>query len=120
LREEDRRRGSDGECDRQAHGHEGPSTHAVVYLPVFVPPPGVTRRAFLKAAVAGVALPSSVFGQAAGRETLYNGIVLPSPWPPRRVPPAFVPETPPYLVSPPPVINFEIGRQLFVDDFLIE
>ena len=87
---------------------------------MFVPPPGVTRRAFLKAAVAGVALPSSVFAQTSRRETLYNGIVLPSPWPPRRVPPTFVPESPPYLVSPPPVINIEIGRQLFVDDFLIE
>ena len=36
-----------------------PSTHAVVYLPVFRSPPGVTRRAFLKTAVAGLALPAS-------------------------------------------------------------
>jgi hypothetical protein len=87
---------------------------------VFVPPPGVTRRAFLKAAVAGVALPSPIFAQATKRETLYNGIVLPTPWPPRRVPPVFAPQKPPYLAAPPPIINIEIGRQLFVDDFLIE
>jgi hypothetical protein len=87
---------------------------------VFDPPPGVTRRAFLKAAVAGVALPSSLLAQSIGREVLDNGIVLPSPWPPRRVPPAFTPDRPPYLASPPPVINIATGRQLFVDDFLIE
>ena len=83
-------------------------------------PSGVSRRAFLKAAVAGVALPSALRAQPAPRETLYNGIVLPSPWPPRRVPPLFAPEKPPYLAAPPAVINIETGRQLFVDDFLIE
>jgi hypothetical protein len=80
----------------------------------------VTRRAFLKAAAAGVALPSSLAVQSRPRETLYNGIVLPAPWPPRRVTPVFQPEKPPYLAAPPAVINIEIGRQLFVDDFLIE
>ena len=87
---------------------------------MFVLPPGVSRREFLKAAVAGVMLPSPLSAQSPSRETLYNGIVLPSPWPPRRVPPSRVPETPPYLASPPDVINIETGRQLFVDDFLIE
>jgi hypothetical protein len=87
---------------------------------VFVVPPTVSRRAFLKAAVAGVALPSSFLSQPAARETLYNGIVLPSPWPPRRVPPVLAPDTPPYLASPPDVIDITVGRQLFVDDFLIE
>jgi hypothetical protein len=82
-------------------------------------PSGLSRRAFLKAAVAGVALPASGFSQTA-RETLYNGIVLPSPWPPRRVPPDFTDERPPYLASPPAVIDIDVGRQLFVDDFLIE
>jgi len=54
-------------------------------------------------------------------ETLYNGIQLPFPWPPPQTalktePPAL----PPYLTSPPAVIPIDVGRQLFVDDFLIE
>ncbi len=53
-------------------------------------------------------------------ELLYNGIQLPDVWPPK--PEAFQrdkPQTPPYLVSPPSVISIDVGRQLFVDDFLI-
>ena len=87
---------------------------------MFDSPPGVTRRAFLKAAIAGVALPPSLVAQTSDRETLYNGIVLPSPWPPRRVTPTSAVTRPFYLASPPPVIDITIGRQLFVDDFLIE
>ena len=52
-----------------------------------------------------------------GRE-LYNGIVLPDKWPP--VEPSDPQELPPYLVSPPKIIPIDVGRQLFVDDFLIE
>ena len=56
-------------------------------------------------------------------ETLYNGIVLPRAWPPRLTEfPTSVekdPVTPPYLTSPPAVIPIDVGRQLFVDDFLI-
>jgi hypothetical protein len=53
-------------------------------------------------------------------EVLYNGIRLPQPWPPavtatnRSIPPL-----PPYLQTPPAVIPMDVGRQLFVDDFLI-
>jgi len=54
------------------------------------------------------------------RETLYNGIRLPAEWPPRIEAPTFEPMSPPYLESPPPVIPINVGRQLFVDDFLIE
>lgn len=58
-------------------------------------------------------------------EKLYNGIELPDEWPPRDVrfrrfqnsDPA---PKPPYLVKPPAVIPIDVGRQLFVDDFLIE
>ena len=53
-------------------------------------------------------------------ETLYNGIELPKEWPPKRDKLAIVPATPPYLISPPEVIPIDVGRQLFVDDFLIE
>jgi len=56
-------------------------------------------------------------------ETLYNGIVLPREWPPRLADfPTSVekdPVVPPYLISPPEVIPIDVGRQLFVDDFLI-
>jgi hypothetical protein len=56
-------------------------------------------------------------------EVLYNGIVLPSPWPPRLADfPTSVerdPAVPPYFVSPPNVIPIDVGRQLLVDDFLI-
>ncbi|MFC2125861.1 glycosyl hydrolase family 32 [Bacteroidota bacterium] len=51
-------------------------------------------------------------------EVLYNGIVLPDEWPPRGKSDPRVP--PPYIVSPPEVIPIDVGRQLFVDDFLIE
>jgi len=53
-------------------------------------------------------------------EVLYNGIELPSPWPPHRdgLTREPLPE-PDYLAHPPAVIPIDVGRQLFVDDFLI-
>lgn len=53
-------------------------------------------------------------------ERLYNGIVLPKEWPPRLTDAPKDPMTPAYLVSPPAVIPIDVGRQLFVDDFLVE
>jgi hypothetical protein len=50
----------------------------------------------------------------------YNGIVLPQTWPPRMKQLPRDPVTPSYLRSPPAVIPIDVGRQLFVDDFLIE
>lgn len=53
--------------------------------------------------------------------TLYNGIVLPEVWPPRDCDVMSVePMNVPYLANPPKVIPIDVGRQLFVDDFLIE
>lgn len=63
-------------------------------------------------------------------ETLPNGIVLPDEWPPRiggdaGRPPLQTfskpgdPPDPPYLETKPAVIPIDVGRQLFVDDFLI-
>ncbi len=63
-------------------------------------------------------------------ETLPNGIVLPDEWPPRiggyaGKPPLETfskpgdPPEPPYLKTKPAVIDIDVGRQLFVDDFLI-
>ena len=79
---------------------------------------GITRRAFL-ATAAGAALSARISAQPAG-EVLYNGITLAQPWPPRRARLSPEPERPPYLASPPEIINIDVGRQLFVDDFLIE
>ena len=54
-------------------------------------------------------------------EVLYNGIRLPSPWPPEyQTLTRDKPMPVPYLKSPPKVIPIDVGRQLFVDDFLIE
>ncbi len=54
-------------------------------------------------------------------ETLFNGIQLPDVWPPRfRDPRSSEPMVVPYLRRPPKVIPIDVGRQLFVDDFLIE
>lgn len=54
-------------------------------------------------------------------EVLYNGITLPQEWPPVSIDKFGNGEMPvPYLDSKPEVININTGRQLFVDDFLIE
>lgn len=80
---------------------------------------GATRRAFLKAAAAA-ALAGRARPANAQPTALHNGIVLPRPWPPRRASLPADPVRPPYLASPPAVIPIDCGRQLFVDDFLIE
>jgi hypothetical protein len=83
----------------------------------------MNRRQFLGQSAGGIAalavssLPCSA---EAKPETLYNGITLPSPWPPRLDVVPWDPVTPAYLTSPPSVIPIDLGRQLFVDDFLIE
>lgn len=53
-------------------------------------------------------------------EKLYNGIELPDPWPPRFREPSDAVMEVPYLRKKPKVIPIDLGRQLFVDDFLIE
>jgi len=57
-----------------------------------------------------------------GGRTLYNGIVLPQEWPPKIDPNDQNPIQAPYLQAAniPKVIPIDVGRQLFVDDFLIE
>jgi len=51
---------------------------------------------------------------------LYNGILLPEQWPPRYSEPKGPMEMPvPYLEYKPDLIPVNIGRQLFVDDFLV-
>ncbi len=59
-------------------------------------------------------------GQNTG-ELLYNGIRLPEAWPPVNIDPENdAPMDVPYLRQPPAVIPIDVGRQLFVDDFLVE
>ena len=59
--------------------------------------------------------------QLSAGETLYNGIELPAVWPPLQTELSKDPlATPPYLTTPPEVIRIDVGRQLFVDDFLID
>jgi hypothetical protein len=66
---------------------------------------------------ANVLLPPNL--SAVESEALYNGVRLPSPWPPRISDIPRTPTLPDYLASPPSVIPIDVGRQLFVDDFLI-
>lgn len=56
-------------------------------------------------------------------EKLYNGIELPDKWPPILKAADLVTRevmAVPYLDKPPAVIPIDVGRQLFVDEFLIE
>jgi hypothetical protein len=62
-----------------------------------------------------LALPAARAG-----ETLYNGIVLPEPWPPKYDRDPREPMPVPYLEKPPAVIPLDVGRQLLVDDFLVQ
>jgi hypothetical protein len=57
-----------------------------------------------------------------GREVLYNGVVLERDPRDRTDMSAYgdAPLPVPYLANPPPVIPIDLGRQLFVDDFLVE
>jgi hypothetical protein len=78
------------------------------------------RRTFLKvtgAVSAGVCVSGSL-GCGPAEPLLYNGIRLPRPWPPDH-PFSSALQMPPYLHQPPEVIPIDVGRQLFVDDFLI-
>lgn len=56
----------------------------------------------------------------AQQKILSNGIVCPEQWPPRYEEPATAQDMPiPYLKTKPEVIPVNVGRQLFVDNFLI-
>ncbi len=68
-----------------------------------------------------------IISYTAGDGLLYNGIDLPDNWPPEDIDPmSDEVVTPLYLLSAdeggyrPEVIDITVGRQLFVDDFLIE
>jgi hypothetical protein len=84
----------------------------------------IDRRRFLQQSLLGAGTLSGAAlcptgCTAAEPEVLYNGIRLPTPWPPRISDVPRDPVVPAYLVTPPAVIPIDVGRQLFVDDFLI-
>ena len=83
------------------------------------------RRLCFAAAYLSLLWPAALRSDEKGRdmhanETVYNGIRLPAPWPPKVESLTLEPMSPPYLADPPAVIPIDVGRQLFVDDFLIE
>ena len=86
----------------------------------------INRRDFIKntsaLGLSGMILPKDeFFNFSESGELLYNGIRLPSDWPPKGIDPGnYEPMDVPYLRNPPAVIPIDVGRQLFVDDFLIE
>jgi hypothetical protein len=83
----------------------------------------ISRRSFLRGAAAGAILApfgSGLSAQPRAGIVLHNGIVLGTPWPPRLKYANDHPVPPPYLIDPPAIIPIDVGRQLFVDDFLIE
>ena len=60
-----------------------------------------------------------MFTKETRTRVLYNGIELPRTWPPQeRL--SRDPMRLPYIEDPPAVIPIDVGRQLFVEDFLIE
>jgi hypothetical protein len=83
--------------------------------PCVVTPTSWSRWGLIVFALCGFTVPAS-----AG-ETLDNGLVLPDAWPPKNKTLTRAPlAEPPYLKQPPKIIPIDVGRQLFVDDFLIE
>ncbi len=81
-----------------------------------------TKLVLLFALLLPAALNSAAtVAEANDGELLYNGIVLPKVWPPQdRDPSSDEPMPVPYLAQPPRVVPIDVGRQLFVDDFLIQ
>jgi hypothetical protein len=78
----------------------------------------ISRRDFIGGTALSLLTPLAL--QARQRDTLYNGITLGRPWPPNWRTADEHPTLPPYLTDRPAVVPIDLGRQLFVDDFLIE
>jgi hypothetical protein len=74
---------------------------------------------YKQAVFCGIVISALMLSPAAG-EILYNGITLPSQWPPERKELTREPMRVPYLEQRPEIVPIDVGRQLFVDDFLIE
>jgi len=76
-------------------------------------------RKFMCPVWCGIVISVLLLSAVAG-ETLYNGIILPEQWPPKIEKLTREPMQVPYLENPPEVIPIDVGRQLFVDNFIIE
>lgn len=63
--------------------------------------------------------PAAEAGKENDGESLYNGIRLPKTWPPTTMRATARPMPVPYLDFPPATVPIHVGRQLFVDNFLI-
>lgn len=63
---------------------------------------------------------ASLYATAQDGVPTYNGIILPGDWPPNKASFGLESSVPPYLEHPPEVVFVNVGRQLFVDDFLID
>jgi len=83
----------------------------------FIRNAGLTLSAAL---VPNIAFPSFLRGGAPQNSTLYNGVTLPDVWPPRNIGMNYDPMPLPYLINRPAIVPIDLGRQLFVDNFLIE
>jgi len=70
--------------------------------------------------LAGMMVVLVLVGGAPAGEKLHNGIVLPDQWPPVVKELTREPMAVPYLENPPKEIALRGGRQLFIDDFLID
>lgn len=74
----------------------------------------------LKITLSSLCLFTLCLNALAQKSELHNSIVCPAQWPPRYEEPAKASDMPvPYLKEKPSVIPVNVGRQLFVDDFLI-
>ena len=80
--------------------------------------PSWTRTRTLASAACSMLIAAATVSPAG--ETLYNGFVLPDQWPPDVRTLGDDPMPVPYLDNPPAVIPIDVGRQLLVDDFLID
>ena len=70
--------------------------------------------------IKGLLLLLSILPLGSIAQTLCNGISLPKVWPPRYEEPTVAKEMDvPYLRNKPKVIPINVGRQLFVDSFLV-
>ena len=70
--------------------------------------------------IPNIAFPSFLRGGASPSSALYNGITLPDVWPPRNISMNYDPMPLPSLTNRPEIVPIDLGRQLFVDNCLIE
>lgn len=85
----------------------------------------MNRSSFLKNSfyitLSGLVKPRLAVSDSQTKELLYNGIELPQEWPPRGLNyNSYDAMQVPYLCNRPNTIPIDTGRQLFVDDFLID